>query len=104
MTRDSILPVRGGFDAGTEHETDRNQDLFWDRLDQIINMRHELVLLAQRIDWDWIDAQLSEAFSAKGRSATETRFMIGLLLLKQLYDLLARRYAGAGRTIPISST
>ena len=67
-------------------------------------MRHELVLLAQRIDWDWIDAKLSEAFSAKGRSATETRFMIGLLLLKQLYDLLARRYAGAGRTIPISST
>ena len=70
-----------------KHETDRSEDLFRARLDQIINMRHELVLLAQRIDWDWIDAKLSEAFSARGRPATETRFMIGLLLLKQIYGL-----------------
>jgi IS5 family transposase len=30
-------------------------DLFRARLDQIINMKHELVQLAARIDWDWID-------------------------------------------------
>ncbi|MGA7450406.1 MAG: hypothetical protein WBW73_03670 [Rhodoplanes sp.] len=30
-------------------------DLFRARLDQIINMRHELVQLAERIDWDWLD-------------------------------------------------
>lgn len=28
-----------------------HDDLFKARLDQIINMRHELVLLADRIDW-----------------------------------------------------
>jgi len=31
------------------------QDLFRSRLDQIINMRHELVRLAQAIDWPALD-------------------------------------------------
>lgn len=38
-------------------------DLFRARLDQIINMRHELVRLAEEIDWDWIDAQVADCFS-----------------------------------------
>ena len=62
-------------------------DLFRARLDQIINMRHELVRLAEEIDWDWIDEQVAVCFSAEGRPATETRFMIGILLLKQIYGL-----------------
>ena len=62
-------------------------DLFRARLDQIINMRHELVRLAEEIDWDWIDEQVADCFSAEGRPATETRFMIGILLLKQIYGL-----------------
>ena len=33
-----------------KHETGE-QDLFRSRLDQIINMKHELVRLAQAIDW-----------------------------------------------------
>ena len=62
-------------------------DLFRARLDQIINMRHELVRLAEEIDWNWIDEQVADCFSAEGRPATETRFMIGILLLKQIYGL-----------------
>ena len=38
-----------------KHEAMREGDLFRARLDQIINMKHELVQLAARIDWDWID-------------------------------------------------
>lgn len=74
-----MRPRRGGDDG--------SGDLFRARLDQIINLRHALVLLAERIDWDWIDAELAGAFSERGRPGTETRFMIGLLLLKQIYGL-----------------
>ncbi|NIN37296.1 MAG: IS5 family transposase [Gammaproteobacteria bacterium] len=64
-----------------------SDDLFRARLDQIINMRHELVRLADEIDWAWIDEQVADCFSAEGRPGTETRFMIGILLLKQTYGL-----------------
>jgi IS5 family transposase len=63
------------------------QDLFRARLDQIINMRHELVRLAQTIDWAWIDGELAECFSEQGRPGLPTRFMVGLALLKQTYGL-----------------
>ena len=39
-----------------KHRTTGSGDLFRARLDQIINMKHELVQLAGKIDWDWIDA------------------------------------------------
>ena len=35
------------------------QDLFRALLDQIINLKHELVRLAGTIDWAWIDAELA---------------------------------------------
>lgn len=62
-------------------------DLFRARLDQIIDMRHELVRLADRIDWDWIDGELAGRFSDEGRPGTEVRFMIGLFLLKHIHAL-----------------
>jgi IS5 family transposase len=65
----------------------RHDDLFRARLDQIINMRHELVTLADKIDWDWIDAELADCFSDRGRPAEPVRFMIGMFLLKHTYAL-----------------
>jgi IS5 family transposase len=62
-------------------------DLFRARLDQIINMKHELVQLAGKIDWDWIDREIAPLYSDKGRPGIETRFIIGLLLLKHIYGL-----------------
>ena len=62
-------------------------DLFRARLDQIINMRHELVQLAARIDWDWIDREVAPLYSDNGRPGFATRFVIGLLLLKHIYGL-----------------
>jgi IS5 family transposase len=70
-----------------KRETTGEQDLFRARLEQIINMRHELVRLGRAIDWDWIDAELAGAFKENGRPAVATRFMIGLLLLKHVFDL-----------------
>jgi transposase, IS5 family len=63
------------------------RDLFRARLDQIINMKHELARLAQTIDWSWIDEQIVDCFSENGRPGVPTRFMMGLLLLKQIYAL-----------------
>ena len=65
----------------------RHDDLFRARLDQIINMKHELVVLADKIDWAWLDAQLAEHFSDQGRPAEPVRFMIGMFLLKHTYAL-----------------
>ena len=67
--------------------SDRTDDLFRARLEQIIDLNHELVRLARRIDWDGIDARLARQFADTGRPATETRFMIGLLLLKHMFGL-----------------
>ncbi|MDE2602194.1 MAG: IS5 family transposase [Bradyrhizobium sp.] len=68
-------------------ETTGEGDLFRARLDQIINPKHELVQLAGRIDWAWIDQEIAPLHSGNGRPGVETRFMIGLLLLKSIYRL-----------------
>ena len=70
-----------------KHKTTGSNDLFRARLDQIINLKHELVLLAGRIDWVWIDGEIAPLYSENGRPGIETRFMIGLLLLKHIYGL-----------------
>ena len=70
-----------------KHRTTGSGDLFRARLDQIINMKHELVQLAGKVDWDWIDGEIAPLYSENGRPGIETRFMIGLLLLKHIYGL-----------------
>jgi hypothetical protein len=68
-----------------KHETTRESDLF--RVRQIIDMKHELVQLARRPDWDWLDGEIAPHYSDKGRPGIETRFVIGLLLLKHIFAL-----------------
>jgi IS5 family transposase len=70
-----------------KHETTGSSDLFRARLEQIINMKHELVQLGGKIDWDFIDREIAPLYSDKGRPGIETRFAIGLLLLKHIYGL-----------------
>jgi len=70
-----------------KHETTGEGDLFRARLDQIINMKHELVQLAGKIDWAWIDGEMAPLYSDKGRPGIESRFAIGLLLLKHMFGL-----------------
>src|SRR6266700_5442549 len=64
-----------------------DSDLFRARLDQIINLKHELVQLGAKIDWDWIDREIAPLYSDKGRPGIETRFVIGLFLLKHIFAL-----------------
>jgi IS5 family transposase len=63
-------------------------DLFRARLDQIIDMGHELVRLGQVIDWRFIDGKCGEAYSdVAGQPPLLTRLMAGLAILKHTYDL-----------------
>jgi transposase, IS5 family len=53
----------------------------------IINMEHELVLLAGRIDWELVDRDFSVYYPELGRPAVPVRKMVGSMLLKQMYNL-----------------
>jgi len=64
-----------------------SDDLFKTRLDQVINMHHELVILAKRIDWSHIENELTPFYSHTGRAAIPSRLMVGLHLLKATYAL-----------------
>jgi hypothetical protein len=64
-----------------------HDDLFKARLDQIINMKHELVVLAEKIDWTWLDEQIAPYFSDEGRPGEPVRFMLGMFILKHTYGL-----------------
>ncbi len=68
-------------------EPSRIDDLFRSRLDNIINMDHELVLLAENIDWGFLDEKVSSFYSKEGRPGIPTRLIVGLHILKQMYDL-----------------
>lgn len=65
----------------------QSDDLFRSRLDQIINMKHELVLLADRIDWAHLDEQITPFYAVDGRPSIPSRLMIGLHILKYIHGL-----------------
>ena len=46
------------------------QDLFRSRLDQIINMKHELVRLAQAIDWPVLEERFGAVYSESRRGGS----------------------------------
>ena len=43
--------------------------------------------MAEKIEWYWIDQELAALFNSQGRPRTECRFMVGLLLLKHIYEM-----------------
>jgi IS5 family transposase len=62
-------------------------DMLRSRLDQIIDLEHELVRLGRKVAWGWIDEEIAPLFSDKGRPGLPSRFAVGLLLLKYIYNL-----------------
>ena len=63
-------------------------DLFRSRLDQIINMNHELVRLAKTVSWEAIEARCGEVYSdGPGMPPLPTRLMAGLAILKHTFNL-----------------
>ena len=62
-------------------------DLFRMKLENIIDMKHPLVRLADKIDWAYLDDSFAPFYSDAGRPGVPTRFMAGLHILKHTYDL-----------------
>jgi len=56
-------------------------------LEKFINLDHELCILSKNIDWDSIEKDFSIYYSEIGRPSVPIRRMIGLLLLKHIYNL-----------------
>jgi len=67
-----------------------NQDqgnMFLPILKEIINPEHELVILSHKIDWSTFENEFSELYSHTGQPGVPVRMMVGLLLLKRIYNL-----------------
>ena len=52
-----------------------------------IDNQHELVLLSEKIDWKYFEKEFSPLYSKTGNPSHPIRFMVGCLLLKNLYNL-----------------
>ena len=62
-------------------------DLFRSRLENLVDHNYELVVLAEKINWDFFDGKFGCDFSDdNGRPALRTRLMVGLQYLKYMYD------------------
>jgi len=62
-------------------------DLFRSRLDQIIEMGHPLVKLANSMDWSFFEEAYSKHYSdEQGRPSKTIRLMVGLHYLKHTFD------------------
>jgi len=66
---------------------DRNLRLFEFRLDQIINLKHELCVLARGLDWSVFASEFGPCYSeGQGRPAKPIRLLVGLHYLKHAFN------------------
>lgn len=65
----------------------KQRDMFDPLLTDFINIQHELVLLADKIDWKYFDDSFADLYSHTGQKSMPIRLMVGSLILKQLYNL-----------------
>lgn len=73
--------------------------MFRPMLINFIDTTHELVLLADEIDWDYFETALPEFYSEDGRPALPIRLMVGCLMLKWLYNLGDETLAEKSKTL-----
>lgn len=65
----------------------RSEEMFRQRLDEQINMKHALVRLGALIDWSEIERTFAGHFSSgRGRPALPPRLVAGLLYLQHTFD------------------
>lgn len=68
-------------------EKSPQEELFRSRLDNIINMCHELVKLSQAVNWNFLEEKVIGYYSTKGRPGLPVRLIVGLHILKHMYNL-----------------
>lgn len=63
------------------------KNIFRPILEEIVNPNHELVVLSHRIEWKTFEDEFSKLYSHTGQPGMPIRMMVGLLLLKRIYNL-----------------
>ncbi len=84
---DLLAPIPGVFLMKPARPGRASGDLFRERLDAIIDMRHPLVRLGALMPWADFDTSFGRFYKPLGRPAKPTRLMVGLHYLKHSYDL-----------------
>lgn len=69
-----------------KHKYEPQLDLFRITLKSLVYDRHPLVILSHKMDWSAIDLEFAQYYSLEGRPSVPTRTMVGLLLLKSMYN------------------
>ena len=64
---------------------ERQKDLFRPALDQIIDMGHPLVRLAEEIDWSFLDGARLGLSGGPGQPPLPARLVAGLFILKHTH-------------------
>jgi IS5 family transposase len=62
-------------------------EMFKTVLTSFIHPEHELCLLAQKLDWKGLEDEFAPLYGKVGRPSVPIRTIVGLLLLKQMYNL-----------------
>jgi len=63
-------------------------ELFQSRLEQILNLKHPLIMLSAKMDWFYFEKEFGAFYSENcGRSGAPIRLMVGLHYLKNAFDL-----------------
>jgi IS5 family transposase len=62
-------------------------EIFKTALISFIHPEHELCLLAKKIDWQGLEDEFAPLYGKVGRPSVPIRTIVGLLLLKQMYNL-----------------
>lgn len=68
-------------------------DLFRPLLYEFINMEHDLVGLSRKIDWRYFETSFAKFYSRRGKPSMPIRFMVGSLMLKDIYNLSYKQLA-----------
>ncbi len=63
-------------------------EMFKTVLTSFIHPEHELCLLAKKIDWKSLEEDFAPLYGRVGRPSIPIRTLVGLLLLKQMYNLV----------------
>jgi len=67
---------------------EHQMSIFEVALESFIDMNHELVLLSKQIDWEAVESEFAEYYCAdNGRPSVPIRKMVGMMLLKNIYNL-----------------
>jgi len=74
-----------------------SDDLFRSRLENLIDMRHELVWLSELIDWEVFETEWGELFEPRrGAPGLPTRLIAGLQYPKQMHKRRTNRWCSGG--------